>query len=145
MPPPGQHNFRHCRGLTLLEVSLVISMMMMLISLVFVGARAWRIGSDRAKCILNQRTFQMAVRSYQNMYGFPNGAQPNGGNLPESLWTMEFISEHLYNCATGISKCPGGGNYLIADPSRFPDDGVVYMTCSLAESRGHGPENDEDW
>ena len=36
------------------------------IPILFIGARAWKQGSDRAACILTQRNIQQAVRSYKN-------------------------------------------------------------------------------
>lgn len=119
--------------------------MMALITMLFVGAAAWRKGGDRATCILNQRTMQMGVRGFQNMYGYSNGGQVNGENLPEALLTREFINQHLFDCATGASTCPDGGTYSVTDPARFPDDGEIYMTCSFAETRGHVPEDSSDW
>ncbi len=136
--------FRH-RGLSFLEISIVIGVLMALTVILFVGVRAWRTGSDRANCILNQRTMQMAVRSMQNMYGYRNGSQPNGESVVEALWRREFISRYLLECANGDSACPGGGDYVVANSNQFPPDGQLFMACSLAESRSHAPENVTDW
>jgi len=137
--------FRRKRGMTFLEISIVISVLMGLIMMLFVGVRSWKMGSDRASCILNQRSMQMAVRSYQNMYGIQNNAPPGGGTVIDVLLASEFISAHLHSCASGATECPGGGIYSMADPGNFPDDGVLFMTCSLSESEKHEPENHADW
>jgi prepilin-type N-terminal cleavage/methylation domain-containing protein len=54
-------------GMTLLELTVVILVLLSLISILFVGARAWKKGSDRSANIMNLRNTQQAVRGYQNM------------------------------------------------------------------------------
>jgi prepilin-type N-terminal cleavage/methylation domain-containing protein len=54
-------------GMTLLELTVVILVLLSLISILFVGARAWKKGSDRAANIMNLRNVQQAVRSEANM------------------------------------------------------------------------------
>ena len=39
-------------GMTLIELTVVILVLLSLISILFVGARAWKRGSDRAGCII---------------------------------------------------------------------------------------------
>jgi prepilin-type N-terminal cleavage/methylation domain-containing protein len=56
-------------GMTLLELTVVILVLLSLISILFVGARAWKKGSDRAANIMNIRNVQQAVRGQQNMRG----------------------------------------------------------------------------
>ena len=54
-------------GMTLLELTVVILVLLSLISILFIGARAWKKGSDRAGCIMNIRNVQQGMRSFQNM------------------------------------------------------------------------------
>jgi prepilin-type N-terminal cleavage/methylation domain-containing protein len=54
-------------GMTLLELTVVILVLLSLISILFVGARAWKKGSDRATNILNFRNAQQAMRGHANM------------------------------------------------------------------------------
>lgn len=54
-------------GMTLLELTVVILVLLSLISILFVGARAWKKGSDRAANIMNLRNAQQAVRGHANM------------------------------------------------------------------------------
>ena len=56
-------------GMTLLELTVVILVLLSLISILFIGARAWKKGSDRAANILNIRNVQQAVRGHGNMNG----------------------------------------------------------------------------
>lgn len=54
-------------GMTLLELTVVILVLLSLISILFVGARAWKKGSDRSSNIMNIRNCQQAMRGEQNM------------------------------------------------------------------------------
>ena len=54
-------------GMTLLELTVVILVLLSLISILFIGARAWKKGSDRAANILNIRNVQQAVRAHANI------------------------------------------------------------------------------
>ncbi len=66
-------NTKNSAGMTLIEVTLVIAVLLGLISVLFIGVKAYKRGSDRAKCILNVSTLQKAVRSYQNLYELEEG------------------------------------------------------------------------
>jgi type II secretory pathway pseudopilin PulG len=61
-------------GMTLLELTVVILVLLSLISILFVGARAWKKGSDRSANIMNIRNVQQAVRGHQNMNSMADGA-----------------------------------------------------------------------
>ena len=53
-------------GVTLLELTVVILVLLTLIGILFVGVNAWRKGSDRAANILNVRNTSQAMRGFQN-------------------------------------------------------------------------------
>jgi prepilin-type N-terminal cleavage/methylation domain-containing protein len=54
-------------GMTLLELTVVILVLLSLISILFVGARAWKKGSDRSANLMNIRNCQQAMRGFENM------------------------------------------------------------------------------
>jgi prepilin-type N-terminal cleavage/methylation domain-containing protein len=60
-------NMKRKSGMTLLELTVVILVLLSLISILFIGARAWKKGSDRAANILNIRNVQQAVRAHANV------------------------------------------------------------------------------
>lgn len=62
-------NVKSKSGMTLLELTVVILVLLSLISILFIGARAWKKGSDRAANILNIRNVQQAVRAHANVRG----------------------------------------------------------------------------
>ncbi len=60
-------------GMTLLELTVVILVLLSLISILFVGARAWKKGSDRSANIMNIRNCQQAMRGQENMKSLDKG------------------------------------------------------------------------
>ena len=128
---------------------VVIAALLALISILFIGSRAWKRGSDRAGCVLNLHSVQMATRSYQNLYGYDYGGHPYAENgtqdILEHLFNKGYIERTLYAQAHGVAKCPGGGSYACAVPDIFPEVGQLYMACSLSGSEAHTPSSHSDW
>ena len=125
--------------MTLIELTVVILVLLSLISILFIGAQAWKRGSDRTMCIMNIQNMQKGMRSYANLYGYAPGESVTG----------------LQSNIVGIGKfvqvaplCPGSGTYSygeILGIDTIPPIGELYMTCSLATSDRHVPENHDDW
>lgn len=67
------HSMKAKSGMTLLELTVVILVLLSLISILFVGARAWKKGSDRSANIMNLRNSQQAMRGHQNTREIPAG------------------------------------------------------------------------
>jgi len=119
--------------MTLLELTVVILVLLSLISILFVGARAWKVGSERAGCVMNIRNAQQAVRSYQNLNQVP-----------------EYAVIDMFTDLIGPGKfmerdpvCPGGGHY--EHIGFIPPSGVLAISCSLAGPGRHSLEADLDW
>ena len=66
-------------GITLIELTVVILVLLSLISVLFVGARAWLRGSERAQAAVLIRNAQQGVRSHTNILGLET---PSGTNAP---------------------------------------------------------------
>ncbi len=120
-------------GLTLLELTVVILVLLALIAVLFIGGRAWKRGSDRAGCIMNIRNVQQALRSHQNLSGVPDGATIN--------ITSDLVGAD--NFLRTEPTCPSDGTYTFA--SVVPDLGTLAMTCSLAGSDDHEPDFYSGW
>ena len=135
--------------MTLLELTVTISVIMVIIMIVFFGAQAWKRGSDRAGCVLTLRNVQMAARSYQNIYGYSYGSRPCAENgtqdIASHLYAKGYIEKKLHDQATGLSKCPSEGAYTRTAPDVFPPAGELYMNCSLSVSAEHRPGSHADW
>jgi hypothetical protein len=98
-------------------------------SVAFIGARAWKDGSDRAGCVLNIRNVQTAVRSYQVMQQLGNGDEIPWDKI---IGPGAFLEQK--------PVCPAGGTYTFA--KTVPGIGVLACRCSHAE---HAPPNHENW
>ena len=123
-------------GMTLIELTVVILVLLSLISILFVGARAWKRGSDRAGCIMNIRNVQQGMRSFQNMNGHSPGDTVAGAQA-EIIGTDKFVETPPICPGTAVAYTIGGDN--------IPNVGTLYMTCSLSASDNHVPVAHLDW
>jgi prepilin-type N-terminal cleavage/methylation domain-containing protein len=113
-------------GMTLIELTVVILVLLSLISILFIGAKAWKVGSDRAANVMNLRNVQQAVRGHAAMNDIPQAdatVTPNivggpvtqdnifgpnddgvGGylRLPASVATVSYTTPLEINTAVGV-------------------------------------------
>lgn len=102
-------------GMTLLELTVVILVLLSLISILFVGARAWKKGSDRSANIMNVRNVQQAARGYENTNQLKSGDA--------------ITKTKLFDAATGYlkePKSPLGAAYTYTETVGAP--GVLYIS-----------------
>lgn len=146
--PPSPRGSRK-RGITLLELTIIIVVIMSLLTILFFGATAWKRGNDRAGCVLVLRNVQMATRSYQNLYGYNYGGRPFADNGTQDialhLYQKGYIEKKLYDQARGSEPCPGGGTYSTTLPDVFPLAGELFISCSLATAEEHKLDKQLDW
>ena len=121
--------------MTLLELTVVILVLLTLISILFLGATAWKNGSDRVLCILNLQAVQKGVRSYSNING-RNPGETVAGLQNEVIGVGRFVEV--------MPECPGHGTYTTGGDV-IPAMGTLYLECSLSASGSHEPTNVEDW
>lgn len=125
-------------GMTLLELTVVILVLLSLISILFIGARAWKRGSDRAGCILNQRNTQQAVRSYANMNNLNPGDSASG-------WKAKIVGQGLFIEKEPDCPAPDGG-YTWAADTEIPALGTLAIVCDLsADPDNHQPADSDGW
>jgi len=125
-------------GMTLLELTVVILVLLSLISILFIGARAWKKGADRAGCIMNIRNLQQAVRSYANM----NAKNPNEAvaGLKGLVVGPGLFVEDEPNCPSDATKAYTGYAATV------PDVGVLWVACgNIANTPDHVPSNTDAW
>ncbi len=91
-----------------------------LISILFVGARAWKRGSDRAACLMNQRAIVSQLSNYCAQHDLKPG---------DPIQLDEALSSETK------SNCPSGGQLQIADT--MPEPGEDYVTCPHDWDFGH--------
>ena len=129
------HNTKRKSGMTLLELTVVILVLLSLISILFIGARAWKKGSDRAANILNIRNVQQAVRAHANVRGLLEGAP---------LADTEIVGTGKYlNTVT-----PPITDISYAYGTTVPAMGVLYLIATYsgdATVGDYGPTNFSEW
>ena len=105
-------------GMTLLELTVVILVLLSLITILFIGARAWKRGADRSANILNIRNVQQAVRGHANMRNL---------NIGDALASTAIVSS---DGATGYMKTPTPPAGLAAYTylADVPDVGELYIS-----------------
>lgn len=127
------------RGMTLLELTVVILVLLSLISILFIGARGWKRGSDRALCIINIKNVQNGVRSFSNMYGYSPGQSVTGLQM-RIIGLGKFVEK--------TPTCPATGNYSYGTTfgaDTVPPVGELYLECDLSTSESHIPTDYADW
>lgn len=100
-----------------------------ILATLFVGARAWKKGSDRAHCSLNVRNVQQAIRGYE-------GVSSLGASSPIQ-WDKIFGKDGYLRIRP---TCPGGGTYTFTET--VPQLGKLACKCSNPD---HEPPNHKDW
>lgn len=136
-PGPGVRLLvaRRSPGVTLLELTVVILVLLALVTVLFIGGRAWKRGSDRAMCIVNIQAVQKAVRGHSNLYGY-NPGDVVSGYESQLLGPGRFVESS--------PNCPGNGSYTTLG-NQIPVIGTLYMTCSQAASEDHQPDDVTGW
>ena len=122
-------------GMSLLELTLVLLVSLTLIAIMFVGALAWKRGSDRAFCVMNIRNVQNGVRAYSNLSVLNQGSSAPG-------LRDQIIGYGRFVESTPI--CPSGGTYIFG-ADEIPPSGTLYMKCSAAASLSHEPVGYDEW
>lgn len=109
------------KGLTLIEVSLVIALLLGLISIVFIGIGSYRRGADKAKCKMQLSQIQKTVRAHANFNNLSIGAA--------------FAEADAFGAGKPISAaapvCPSGGT--ITWSATIPAIGTPYGNCAYTD------------
>jgi hypothetical protein len=140
------------RGASAIELTVVITLFLILVGVVFIGftawkhagvpqetttipglpavnaayAAAWNEGRNKAACLINLSSIQKAARGYQNM---------NNLNIGDPL-TVDTLTKAGFWASE--PTCPAGGSYSFM--TTFPARGVAYATC---RNPGHAPSQTE--
>lgn len=123
------HTRKHEAGLTLIEITVVIAVLLGLIAVLFIGVQNYREATNKSRCIMQISAVQKAVRSHQNLNDVATG-----GTLTQSdlVGTGKLIAVD--------PVCPSGGTYTWL--GTVPAIGTAYLTCNTT---GHAPANAAGW
>ena len=141
LPPVQPHQARsltHQSGMTLIELSVVLALSIFLVGMVFLGARAWKRGADRAGCVSNIYQVQQAMRGFASVHDYYPG-QDVGHRV--DLFS-ELVGPDKYLRESPV--CPRDGVYT-HNGDVVPPTGQLYLSCSLALSDSHLPEFYGNW
>ncbi len=136
---PQTHS--HPRGTTLIELTVVISMLVSLISALFMSARYYKEAADRAACVTLLSQYQKTIRGYENLNNLSAG---------DSMPAADFYGEG--NPFETEPSCPlGNGKYKIL--GEIPIVGVPFASCvdydsangTKDKSQAHTAENAANW
>ncbi len=119
MKTPPTRNMKRKPGMTLLELTVVILVLLSLISILFVGSRAWKKGADRAANVLNIRNVQQAVRANANIRGL---------NIGDTVASTDIVGSGKYvNSVT--APCT---DITYAYGTTVPAFGTLYLIATYA-------------
>lgn len=127
-------------GLTLIELTLVMVILILFLGMTWVAVAAWKGGADRSACILNIRHMQLAVRGYANSQSL-NPGDDTSARVPSVVLQNELVGVGKY--VVNAPRCPAGGTYTMGG-NTIPAIGTLYMSCSLG-GNGHVPEEYDSW
>ena len=105
------------KGVTLIELSVVIAVILVLISVLFVGASYYRTSANRAACVINSTSIKKAADSYMNIQ---NATTVTTANLTATTGPLP----------AGLPTCPDKGAYTISIPVTGVASSLV--TCGFA-------------
>jgi len=135
-------NVKSKSGMTLLELTVVILVLLSLISILFVGARAWKKGSDRAANIMNIRNSQQAMRGHQNMRGLNVGDPFTTTDLaayikvPTSVATVTYTPKNQITPESATTATDYAHIWLTPSADGLPGAAAGYGQNSYSDSTG---------
>ncbi len=132
---------RQASGMTLIEVTVLLVLLLVLLGMTFIGVRAWKKGADRTACIMNIYQTQKAVRSFANMNGLSPGTDAGALQNPIDV-KSQLLGENGY--IQSEPECPGSGTYQFGG-NMIPRTGKLYLSCSLASTGEHVPGSYDSW
>lgn len=136
---PGLAGRARRSGMTLLEMTVVILVLLTLITVMFFGVQAWKRGSDRAICIIHIQNVQKGLRSYANLNGYVEG-----NHVPNLQGQVIGLGKFV----EAAPICPSGGTYSYGTTfgnEIIPPIGQLYAGCSLKTTAEHEPPEHADW
>ena len=118
-------NLKNSKGMTLIELTVVILVLLSLISVLFIGAKAWKDGADRADCIVYIGQYQKGVRSYANINEVLNAGAVASADIAPFVGVVR----------TG---CKSGGAYTYVETYNTAS-GTIFASCNSSVGGAHAP------
>lgn len=134
-------NHSHPKGVTLIELTVVIAMILSLSSGLFFSASYYKESSDRAACLVQLESMQKAVRSYQNFNNLKTGD-------PLPVTAIVGVDKAIPSALL----CPfSSGDYVLLE--EVPASGAPYAKCQdydrnsgiIDKNQDHTPADTSAW
>ena len=128
-------------GVTLIELTVVIVVILSLIAVLFIGAQAYRNGASRSACVVLLRSTHQAVRSHQNLNGgFAGGPVIGGGTIQNAIvGTTTGPANNAF--FSTVPVCPRDGlTYVGLTSSTYPMPNMVDVNCVTFGTNGVTPD-----
>ena len=118
-------------GVTLIELTVVIVVILSLISVLFIGAQAYRNGASRSACVVLLRSTHQAVRSHQNLNGgFAGGPVIGGGTVENAIIDANSPAASNNGFFSSVPVCPRDGvTYAGLGLTTYPMLNMVDVNC----------------
>lgn len=114
-------------GVTLIELTVVIVVILALVSVLFIGAQAYRNGASRSACIVLLRQTHVATRSHQNLNNGEAGLEVV--NAPD-VATAVLTTPTYQGFMTVVPECPRDNMpYTGWTNTDYPAAGKVDIAC----------------
>jgi type II secretory pathway pseudopilin PulG len=114
-------------GTTLIELSVVIAVILLLVSVLFIGVKAWKDSANRAACVVNLASLQKSVRGYQNSHA--------DDPTITTVSMAQLVTDGYFGAAP---VCPSNGAGYTGGGA-FPGPGVAAFACPNAATLNHAP------
>ena len=131
-------------GMSLLEITLVLGLILALITALLFGISAFTDGSDRARCIMNLVNVQKAMRSFMNLYEYKPGntyTSTGIGGLAGTLSANIFGTGKFIDTPPTCPTDAGTSAYQYPTPDLFPAIGTMWIVCPNEAAKGHVPKD----
>ena len=116
------------RGTTLIELSVVIAVILLLVSVLFIGVKAWKDSANRAACLVNLASLQKSVRGYQNSHADDPAIT--------GVTMGQLVTDGYFGTAP---VCPSNAANYAPTGATFPAAGAAAFTCPNATALNHAP------
>ena len=130
-------------GMTLIEITVVILVLLTLIAVLFIGANIYKKGADRAACILNIRNIQQAVRADQNLNNKREGEAIYGNIMPSMTGTSGLTEMYFEDEVLCPEDVTAGPSYTLVS-ANYPDLSTIAATCGI-DATTHVPNDSTGW
>lgn len=127
------YKLKSLKGVTLIELTVVIAIILLLISILFIGAKYYKDSADKSACIVNINGLQKGLRSIANIDNVPETKTIKAGSLVGAGKPFEKAPTCPTDGTTGYDPDP-------ATAVTVPAVGTVAFKCNSAEKANHVPD-----